>query len=199
MSIQIFILSNLIEQSAYPYQLKKKLADFKILDLNNSLSESRLYYNFESLKKQGLIAVEEVLHEEHRPDKQMFTITEKGREQLAGKIYKVFEQAIGIDDMMVGLGNLEYVDCYRVLAILEKKLDKYKKNWAMITTFDSEKYVTTRYADLRTMMDAYTTERYEQLIRYMEQIIEYVEQYEKKMRDGRFSPSLFVERNSGLK
>lgn len=180
MSIQIFILSNLIEQSAYPYQLKKKLADFKILDLNNSLSESRLYYNFESLKKQGLIAVEEVLHEEHRPDKQMFTITEKGREQLAGKIYKVFEQAIGIDDMMVGLGNLEYVDCYRVRAILEKKLDKYKKNWAMITTFDSEKYVTTRYADLRTMMDAYTTERYEQLIRYMEQIIEYVEQYEKK-------------------
>lgn len=182
MSIQIFILSNLMEQSAYPYQLKKKLADFKILDLNNSLSESRLYYNFESLKKQGLIAVEEVLHEEHRPDKQMFTITEKGREQLAGKIYKVFEQAIGIDDMMVGLGNLEYVDCYRVRAILEKKLDKYKKNWAMITTFDSEKYVTTRYADLRTMMDAYTTERYEQLIRYMEQIIEYVEQYEKNER-----------------
>lgn len=89
-----------------------------------NLSESKLYYHFESLSKQGLVEQVEIIKEEHRPDKQVFSITDKGRKQLPLKIYKVIEDAESISDMIVALVNLRFVETDKVIPIIEKKIEQ---------------------------------------------------------------------------
>lgn len=89
-----------------------------------NLSESKLYYHFESLSKQGLVEQVEIIKEEHRPDKQVFSITDKGRNQLPLKIYKVIEDAESISDMIVALVNLRFVETDKVIPIIEKKIEQ---------------------------------------------------------------------------
>mgnify|MGYP001951678924 CR=1 FL=1 len=92
MPIQIFILHMLSEENNYPYKLKKEFSKISSVDTLGYFTESKLYYHFESLLKQGLIEPVEVIKEERRPDKQMYAITEKGREHLPKKIYALFEK-----------------------------------------------------------------------------------------------------------
>lgn len=103
MPIQIFILSKLIQGNNYPYKLKKELSEKFPFGISSNLTESKLYYHFESLSKQGLIEPVEVIKEEKRPDKQVFAITEKGREILPEKIYHLFEKGHTVTDFLVGL------------------------------------------------------------------------------------------------
>jgi len=123
MSIQIYILSKLIEENNYPYKLKKELSEPIPFDKIGNLSESKLYYHFESLSKQGYIEPVEVIREENRPDKQVFAITEKGRDILPQKIYTLFEKGNTVTDFVVGLFFLRFVDKSRIVRILESKLD----------------------------------------------------------------------------
>ena len=120
MSIQIYILSKLMEEDNYPYKLKKELSEPIPFDKMGNLTESKLYYHFESLTKQGLIEPREVIKEENRPDKQVFAITDKGREQLPEKIYELCEKANTLADMVVGIMFLRHVEHSRIVRILEK-------------------------------------------------------------------------------
>ncbi|ASV67429.1 MULTISPECIES: PadR family transcriptional regulator [Cytobacillus] len=122
MSIQIFILSKLMNEDNYPYNIKKLLSEPVPLDKMRAITESKLYYHFDSLAKQGLIEVVKVIKEVHRPDKQVYRITEKGRLELPKKIYKVFEDADTINDMILGIANLNYVNPDKVIEIIEKKI-----------------------------------------------------------------------------
>lgn len=134
MSIQIFILGNLMEENSYPYKLKKQLSTPIPLDNIIHLTESKLYYHFEALTKQQLIEPVEIIKEEHRPDKQVFAITDKGRQELPKKIYQVFEKAETVTDLIVGLHNIRYVDIFRVIALLEQKLVKMKDKDAALSS-----------------------------------------------------------------
>lgn len=178
MSIQIFILSQLMEESSYPYKLKKKMADFQLLDLNNSLTESKLYYHFEALKKSGLVEVQEVLHEENRPDKQVFRITEKGLEEFPKKIYKLFQTAESIGEMTVGIANLKYVDREKVLDILKKRLVKIQKNWKILNSVDTEKYKTPDKEMLIDFIRDYAENRHQQTLIYFQRLIDHIEKGE---------------------
>lgn len=104
------------------YKIKKQLSEPIPFDKLSGLTESKLYYHFDSLAKQGLIEAVEIIKEEHRPDKQVFGITAKGREELPKKIYRLFEKADAISDMVVGLANMKHVDRDKVAEILEKNL-----------------------------------------------------------------------------
>ncbi|WP_277587595.1 PadR family transcriptional regulator [Psychrobacillus antarcticus] len=123
MSIQIYILSKLIEGNNYPYKLKKELSEPFPFDKIGNLTISKIYYHFESLSKQGFIEPVEVIKEENRPDKQLFAITEKGRENLPQKIYSLFEKSNTVIDLIAGLFFLRFVDKSRIVRILESKLD----------------------------------------------------------------------------
>ena len=48
MSIQIYILSKLTEEENYPYKLKKELSEPIPFDKMGNLTESKLYYIFET-------------------------------------------------------------------------------------------------------------------------------------------------------
>ncbi|MCP1146817.1 PadR family transcriptional regulator [Lysinibacillus endophyticus] len=132
MPIQIYILCKLTEGNNYPYQLKKEVSEISTFDTLGYFSESKLYYHFESLIKQGLIEQVEVVKEERRPDKQMYAITEKGREHLPKKIYALFEKGGSFTDYFPGFFALQYVDKSRIVRILESKIEDQKINIAKL-------------------------------------------------------------------
>ncbi len=171
MAIQVFILSKLMEDNNYPYKLKKQLSEPIPLDQLGGLTESKLYYHFESLAKQGLIEAVEIIKEEHRPDKQVFAITDKGREELPKKIYKLFETADSISDMVVGLGNIKYVERDQVVEILEKKLKKFKARWESLMDYEKKVKVDKEKEKLVEFIKNYVSDRAEHNIRSLEELI----------------------------
>jgi DNA-binding PadR family transcriptional regulator len=176
MSIQIFILSKLTKENTYPYKLKKQLSEPIPLDKLAGLTESKLYYHFDSLVKQGLIEGVEIIKEEHRPDKQVFQITAKGQEELPKKIYKTLKNADHISDMTVCLANLQYVDRDKVVDILEDKLEKIAGRWEQVKTFknlvqkddDNEKFID--------FLGDYVTTRTEHTIHWLAELIKHIKQ-----------------------
>ena len=133
MSIQIYILSKLMQGDNYPYKLKKELSEPIPFDKMGNLTESKLYYHFDSLTKQGLVEPREIIKEEHRPDKQVFAITDKGREQLPLKIYELFEKADKVSDMVTGIVFIRHVDKNRIIAIVEKRINDYSTKQSNLT------------------------------------------------------------------
>lgn len=178
MSIQIFILSNLMEESNYPYKLKKKIADLQLHDLTSAFTESKLYYHFESLRKQGLIEVQEVLQEENRPDKQVFSITEKGRLTFPQKIYKLLEDSETIGEMVIGLANIKYVDRQKVCSILEGKLESLESKWQMLESLDQGQFDDLDKQYIIEFMEDYATDRHLHSIKYLKRLIEQIKKEE---------------------
>ncbi|MBT2667191.1 PadR family transcriptional regulator [Bacillus sp. ISL-4] len=170
MSIQIFILSKLMEDKNYPYKLKKQLSEPIPLDRLGGLTESKLYYHFESLVKQGLVEPVEVIKEEHRPDKQVFAITDKGREELPKKIYKLFESADEIRDMIVCLANIKYVDRDKVVDILEKKVKNIKDIWEQLGTFELDQ-VGKENENIGEFLNGYLSTKADHTIYWFEELI----------------------------
>ncbi|GAK40849.1 helix-turn-helix transcriptional regulator [Paenibacillus urinalis] len=171
MEVQIYILSKLMEGNNYPYLLKKQLSEPIPFDEFTGLTESKLYYHFEVLAKQGLIEVVEVVREEHRPDKQVFAITSKGREELPKKIYKLFENAVHVGGMTIGIANLQYVDRDKVVAILEKKLQKYQDRWEQISHFEQYLEVDEHKKRFVDFMTSYSSSKTKHTTDWLEQLI----------------------------
>lgn len=176
MAIQIFILSKLMEDNNYPYKLKKQLSDPIPLDQLSGLTESKLYYHFESLVKQGLVEQVEVIKEEHRPDKQVYAITEKGREELPRKIYKLFENANNITDMLIGLGNIKYVERDQVLKILNKKSEKIRSQWMHIKDFENKVQIDEENKNLVGFIGEYVSAQVDHTIYWLEKLIKQIQQ-----------------------
>ncbi|MEK4029817.1 MULTISPECIES: PadR family transcriptional regulator [Bacillaceae] len=175
MSIQIFILSKLMEDNNYPYKLKKELSEPIPLDKLAGLTESKLYYHFEALAKQGLIETVEIIKEEHRPDKQVFAITSKGREELPKKIYKLFEKADAISDMLVGLANIKYVERHKVVDILENKLKNYIARWEHIADFKKHVSIEKDKEKLNEFIGGYVSTKAEHTIKWLEELIKRIQ------------------------
>ena len=174
MAIQIFILTKLLEEDNYPYKLKKQIAELQPLDTIKGLTESKLYYHFESLAKQGFIVAKEVIKEEHRPDKQVFTITDKGREVVPIKIYKLFENAETISDMVIGLANMKYVDREKVVEILENRLQKIKTTWEKMSNFQGKQFLEPGQDILADFIGDYTNYKINSSIQYFERLITHI-------------------------
>ncbi|GAK04564.1 transcriptional regulator, PadR family [Geomicrobium sp. JCM 19037] len=172
MSVQLFILGQLMESDTYPYELKKKLSEPIPLDRFGGITESKLYYHFESLEKKGYVARTEVVKEENRPDKQLFRITEQGRHSLPKQIYSLFEKSEDIQGMIVGLANLHHVDTDQVIAILQKKIDKINTDWQEITQYRNHPIDSVE--ELRLFLDSYLVSDHEHKIAWLENLIHWL-------------------------
>jgi len=178
MAIQIYILSKLIEGNNYPYELKRQLSDPIPFDEIAGLTESKLYYHFEALAKQGLIEVVEVVKEENRPDKHVFSITSKGHETLPKKIYKLLENATIITEMVVGLAYIKHVDRDKVVAILEDKLQKHKERWKRISSFENALEVSEASEKFVEFIAGYSLSKAEHTSFWLEELIEKIQRKE---------------------
>ena len=175
MPIQIYILSKLIEDNTYPYKLKKQLSEPIPFDQLGGLTESKLYYHFDSLAKKGFIEPVEII-EENQADKQVFAITAKGREELPKKIYKLFETATTITEMLIGLVNMKYVNRDRVVQILEKKLKKLLTFDEHICRYYKQMQIDKESELLFEFVNGYVTTRKEQTIHSLQELIVLIKQ-----------------------
>lgn len=171
MSIQIYILSKLMEEDNYPYKLKKELSDPIPFDKIGNLTESKLYYHFESLSKQGLIQQVEVIKEENRPDKQVYAITEKGREDLPKKIYELFEKANKLAEVIVGLMFLRYVEKSHIIPILERKLESLHSKQLQLKDIYSHIHVEDTLQKMVDFADGYISDTIINEITWLEKLI----------------------------
>ena len=178
MAIQIYILGKLMKDNNYPYKLKKELSEPIPLDQLGGVTESKLYYHFESLVKQGLIEPVEIIKEEHRPDKQVFAITDKGREALPQKIYQMFESTDTISGMVIALANIEYVDRDRVIEILNEKLKRIKERWAHIEDLESKVQLSEDKKQLVNYLGEYFSSKKEHTTYWLEELVKRVEREE---------------------
>ncbi|APH03687.1 PadR family transcriptional regulator [Bacillus weihaiensis] len=176
MDIQIFILSKLMEDNTYPYKLKKQLSEPIPLDELSGLTESKLYYHFDSLEKKNFIEAVEVIKEENRPDKKVFKITDKGREELPKLIYKMFENGVEIKGMMVGIVNLKYVDREKVIKILEKKLADSKERWNYIKNMQENLSIEKEREELVKFLVRYVEDKAENKLQWLEELVEQIRQ-----------------------
>ncbi|MET0958900.1 MAG: helix-turn-helix transcriptional regulator [Psychrobacillus psychrotolerans] len=172
MSIQIYILSKLMEEDNYPYKLKKELSEPIPFDKIGDLTESKLYYHFESLTKQGLIQQLAVIKEENRPDKQVYAITEKGREHLPKKIYELFEKANKLAEMIVGLMFLRYVEKSHIILILERKLENLHSKQLQLKDIYSHIRVEKTVQEMVDFADTYFSDTIANEIIWLERLIE---------------------------
>ena len=172
MSIQIYILSMLMEEKSYPYKLKKQLSEPLPLDKLGNLTESKLYYHFDSLSKSGLIEQVEVIKEEHRPDKQVFAITEKGREMLPKKIYNLFEKGEDVKEFVIGLFFLRFVDKARIIRILEEKLEEIGQKENQFKILCERLDVSEVYKPTINITNNYMLSRLDIEIKTIKQILE---------------------------
>lgn len=172
MSIQIYILSKLMDENNYPYKLKKELSHPIPFDKMGNLTESKLYYHFDSLSKQGLIEQVEIIKEEHRPDKQVFSITDKGRKQLPLKIYQLIENSESISDMIVGLVNLRFVDTDKVIPMIEKKIEQSLMKKEYMNQIYHQMDVDDSIREVVDFMDNYVGSQIEQSTHWLKVLLE---------------------------
>ena len=171
MSIQIYILSKLTEEENYPYKLKKELSEPIPFDKMGNLTESKLYYHFDSLTKQGLVEPREIIKEENRPDKQVFAITDKGREQLPNKIYELFEKAKNISEMAVCIMFLRHVENARVIPILEKKLEVLKEKQEQFQAIYNLIQLDDSMREQVDFVHSYFSDKIENEVHWLEKLI----------------------------
>jgi DNA-binding PadR family transcriptional regulator len=176
MSIQIFILSKLMKGNSYPYELEKQLSNPVPLNTFAGLTENKLSYHFESLVKQGLIEPVGVMKEENSPDRQVFAITEKGREELPKRIYRLLESAKNVTDMVLGLANLKYVDRERVLEILEQKLESRIARRKRIEEIRNQAPIDKENQALVELVGKYMKTKGELTVQWLEELMKEIRQ-----------------------
>ncbi len=132
MSLQIFILGVLSEGHHHPYDLKKIFKKNNI-DEVSMINDGKLYYNFDSLQKKGCIEMIEVVHEEGRPARTVYGITDKGREVLKEKIYKSLANFQGIRSIYSSVIFIKYTNLEKSAYLLGEQVSKLKEK---ITHYD---------------------------------------------------------------
>ena len=161
-----------MEGDSYPYQLKKGLSEPVPFDKMANITESKLYYHFESLAKQGLIAPTEIIKEDNRPDKHLFSISEKGRTALPKKIYEVFEKATKMSEVIIGLMFVQYVEVEKVVALIQaKKLDLENKREKLALIYDNTHVPKHMEAHVHLAND-YFTDILKREIEWFQRVIE---------------------------
>lgn len=160
-----------MEENNYPYKLKKELSEPIPFDKMGNLTESKLYYHFESLSKQGLIEPVEVIKEENRPDKQVFAITDKGRQKLPEKIYNLFEKSDKLSEFIVGLFFIRHVEKEKIIRILEKKVHLLKERSESLVSLYNQVVVAPELQSMVEITNEYLTDRIKAEIYSIEKLI----------------------------
>ncbi|HEU4964090.1 MAG TPA: PadR family transcriptional regulator [Bacilli bacterium] len=87
MLLKLIILGLLCEGDRHPYEVLQTMKERQMQNYIK-INFGTLYYNFEQLLKKGAIEVREVIHEEKRPDKTIYRITDKGRQRFRELLQK---------------------------------------------------------------------------------------------------------------
>lgn len=124
MSMRLIILGLLINGEKHPYEIQH-LMKIKKMDKYIKFQKGSLYYAVEQLQKSGFIEVTDIIRDTNRPDKTIYRITEKGREEF-NKL--LLEQFSFVDyffhPMYAALLFAQYGDNEKIAAVLDDRIKK---------------------------------------------------------------------------
>lgn len=84
---ELIILGLLKEKARHGYEIKKQISDF--LTYFTDLGYESIYYSLDYLEKQGLVK-KIVTSSKKRPDRYVYSLTDKGRERFGALLQKSF-------------------------------------------------------------------------------------------------------------
>jgi DNA-binding PadR family transcriptional regulator len=122
MSFKLAILGLLMERDMHPYEIRQTMKD-RNMHRTMRLQDGSLYYAVDQLRKEDCIEVVEVVKEASRPDKTIYRITAKGREQFQELLLQQFrEKKVIQHPLYVALPFAAHGDQSRIAEALETKL-----------------------------------------------------------------------------
>jgi DNA-binding PadR family transcriptional regulator len=94
LSVKLLVLGMLLERDRHPYDIRQTIKERNWNETFN-IRDGSLYYAFDQMKADGWIETAEVIPVpgEHRPDKTVYRITEKGRQAFLDLLYGQLEQS----------------------------------------------------------------------------------------------------------
>lgn len=124
MSVKLVILGLLMEGNKHPYEIQQTINERQMKHYIK-LASGSLYYAFDTLEKDKLVKVVDVIRETNRPEKTVYSITDAGKEEFE-RLY--FEQLLKKEHMhrpvYAALSFTSYVDQEKVASALEKKIEE---------------------------------------------------------------------------
>jgi len=183
LSLSLFILGSLAEETSHPYKLKKTLLD--ALPIQN-MSEGKFYYNFESLQKKGLIKPVETVHKENRPNKTLYIITEAGRKFLEEEIYRSFKKGAKVEDLYISIYMVKYINPEKAAIFLEDAIKKEKQNWTHYREVKHNEEMQKQFATLDEkqqraveFISDHAFNRADDNIRWLEKLLTFLKEIDK--------------------
>lgn len=95
MSVKLVILGLLMEGNKHPYEIQQTINERQMKHYIK-LASGSLYYAFDTLEKDQLVKVVDVIRETNRPEKTVYSITDAGKEEFE-RLY--FEQLLKKEHM----------------------------------------------------------------------------------------------------
>jgi DNA-binding PadR family transcriptional regulator len=126
--LQLIILGLLYDKDLHPYEVMQIMKS-RYMENYIKINYGTLYYNVEQLHKRGDIAVKEVVHDEKRPDKTIYTITPKGRERFRELLHRQFmDRTVFHHPLYPALMFAHYAERNLVITALEKRKVRLEEN-----------------------------------------------------------------------
>lgn len=174
MTLQIFILGTLSKGEHHPYDIKKMMT--KALD-NAQVSDGTLYYNFESLRKKGLIEKVKVEQKENRPEKTTYGITDKGRQALEEEIYETYRSFTNVTSLYSSLLFLDKIDKVKLAYLIEEAIKRRENSRNKIKEADYDKSkssIPARYKGALQLIEDHARQMVDMDINWLNALLDYI-------------------------
>ncbi|MFC3749349.1 PadR family transcriptional regulator [Paenibacillus sp. GCM10012306] len=124
MSIKLAVLGLLLERNMHPYEITLVMKDRR-MDQIMKLQMGSLYYAVDKMSQDGLIEAVEVISSKDRPDKTIYSITDKGKnifEQLI--LQQIKKNDPVFHPLYIPLAFSRYVDQEKLAELLNERVLK---------------------------------------------------------------------------
>jgi len=154
-SIKLAILGLLMEGDNYPYEIIKEIKERQMQNYVK-IKFGTFYYAVDQLKKDNYIEAINIISENNRPEKTVYSITESGKKLFHKLLLQQLEEQPKLDHpMFVSLIFAQYGDQQQIAQIIERKIKIWEKQLEEIKQIYDEHIGITSRATLHTMWVGY--------------------------------------------
>jgi len=139
MSVKLIILGLLMSGDKHPYEMQHFVTERK-MDKLVKLYKGSLYYAVDQLKQKGLIEVVEVVKEDKRPDKTVYTITDAGRMEFHDLLMEQFSKEEQFyDPLYTAVIFARYGDKVKIIEVIDRKINAIRKKIGVLENMFAER------------------------------------------------------------
>ncbi|MDQ1912155.1 PadR family transcriptional regulator [Paenibacillus sp. GD4] len=169
MSMKLVILGLLMEGNSHPYEMRQRMKERAMLHYVK-MQEGSLYYAIEQLHKDGSVAIVETVSTGGRPDRTIYTITEKGKAIFQELLLEKFATEEKVyHPMYAALAFARYADPERVQDILQAKVEKQREHVRHMRSVYEERKTFVPRGSMHVMIGF--CEHAETELRWMERLL----------------------------